>query len=100
MNSYQFGDIRVDFKSAEVRRGGEKVELSAREYQLLRYFIENRDTVISRDELLEKVWGYDATPLTRTVDVHIAWLRQKIEDNPRRPRYILTVHGMGYRFVG
>ena len=99
-NGYQFGDIRVDYRSAEVRRGSEKVDLSAREYQLLRYFIENRDKVISRDELLEKVWGYDSTPLTRTVDVHIAWLRQKLEDNPHRPRYILTVHGMGYRFVG
>jgi two-component system alkaline phosphatase synthesis response regulator PhoP len=99
-DSYQFGDIRVDFKSAEVKRGGEKVDLSAREYQLLRYFIEHRDTLLAREELLEKVWGYDSTPLTRTVDVHIAWLRQKLEVNPRHPCYILTVHGMGYRFVG
>jgi two-component system, OmpR family, alkaline phosphatase synthesis response regulator PhoP len=100
MESYQFGDVRIDFRSAEVKRHGEKVELSAREFQLLRYFIEHRDTLISREELLEKVWGYESTPLTRTVDVHVAWLRQKLEANPRHPQYILTVHGMGYRFVG
>lgn len=99
-DSYQFEDVRVDFRRAEVTRGGTPVELSAREYQLLQYLIIHRETVISREELLEQVWGYQATPLTRTVDVHIAWLRQKLETNPRHPQYILTVHGLGYKFIG
>jgi two-component system alkaline phosphatase synthesis response regulator PhoP len=97
---YQFGEIRIDFRRAEVTRAGVIVELSAREYQLLRYFIDHGEAILSREELLEKVWGYDATPLTRTVDVHVAWLRQKLEENPRHPNFILTVHGMGYKFVG
>ena len=80
--------------------GRRAVDLSAREYQLLRYFIEHRGEVISRDELLNEVWGYNAMPSTRTVDVHVAWLRQKIEPNPRHPQFILTVHGLGYKFVG
>jgi two-component system, OmpR family, alkaline phosphatase synthesis response regulator PhoP len=97
---YQFGEVRMDFRSAEVFRGSELVELSAREYQLLRYLIEHRNEVISRDQLLNEVWGYNAMPSTRTVDVHVAWLRQKIEPNPRHPQFLLTVHGLGYRFVG
>lgn len=97
---YQFGNVRIDYRSAEVFRGGETVELSAREYQLLRYLIEHRNEVISRDQLLNEVWGYNAMPSTRTVDVHVAWLRQKIEPNPRHPQFLLTVHGLGYRFVG
>ena len=97
---YQFGDMRVDFRKAETYRGGEPVELSAQEFKLLRYFIENKGTVLSRQRLLDEVWGYNAMPSTRTVDVHVAWLRQKLEANARRPQYILTVHGMGYKFVG
>ena len=97
---YVFGDIRVDFRRAIVTRANEAIELTAREYQLLRYLIEHRDTVLSRDDLLNEVWGYDAMPNTRTVDVHIGLLRQKLEPNIRQPQYILTVHGMGYRFVG
>jgi len=97
---YTFGDVEVDFRKAEVVKDGEQVALSTRELRLLRYFIENRDVVLTRDELLDKVWGYDATPSTRTVDVHIAWLRQKIETNPRHPEFIVTVHGQGYKFVG
>jgi two-component system, OmpR family, alkaline phosphatase synthesis response regulator PhoP len=99
-DSYQFADIRVDFRRAEVTRGESPVELSAREYHLLQYLINHRETVVSREELLEQVWGYQATPLTRTVDTHIAWLRQKLETNPRHPQYILTVHGQGYKFIG
>jgi len=99
-DSYQFEDVRVDFRRAEVTRGGTPVELSAREYHLLQYLINHREAVISREELLEQVWGYQSTPLTRTVDVHIAWLRQKLETNPRHPQYILTVHGLGYKFIG
>ncbi len=98
--TYQFDSIKIDFRRAEVDRDGEKIELSAKEFQLLRYFIEHREATLSRDELLNEVWGYDAMPTTRTVDVHVAWLRQKLEPNPRHPIYILTVHGMGYKFVG
>jgi two-component system alkaline phosphatase synthesis response regulator PhoP len=98
--TYQFGAVRVDFRRAEVERDGRPVELSAREFQLLRYFIEHRGSTLSRDELLNEVWGYNAMPSTRTVDVHVAWLRQKLEPNPRHPQYILTVHGLGYKFVG
>jgi two-component system alkaline phosphatase synthesis response regulator PhoP len=97
---YVFGDVRVDFRRAVVTRAGKPVELTTREYQLLRFLIENREAVLSRDELLDKVWGYDAMPTTRTVDVHIGLLRQKLEPTPRLPQYILTVHGLGYKFVG
>jgi two-component system alkaline phosphatase synthesis response regulator PhoP len=97
--TFRFGSVRVDFKSAEVKKANETVELSAMEFKILQYFIENRGKVITRDELLDEVWGYEAMPTTRTVDVHIAWLRQKLEDNPRYPQFIQTVHGFGYKFV-
>jgi two-component system alkaline phosphatase synthesis response regulator PhoP len=97
---YQFGVIRADFRRAEVTREGAPLELSAREFKLLRYLIEHRGATISRDELLNEVWGYNAMPSTRTVDVHIAWLRQKLEPNPHYPQFILTIHGLGYKFVG
>jgi two-component system, OmpR family, alkaline phosphatase synthesis response regulator PhoP len=100
IEAYQFGPIKIDFRRAEIERAGEKIELSAKEFQLLRYFIEHRGATLSRDELLNEVWGYDAMPATRTVDVHVAWLRQKLEPNTRHPQYILTVHGMGYKFIG
>ena len=97
---YAFGDVAVDFRKAEVRRDGQLLDLSAREFLLLKYFIEHREATLTRDELLNEVWGYHSMPSTRTVDVHVAWLRQKIEPNPRHPQYVLTVHGMGYKFVG
>jgi two-component system, OmpR family, alkaline phosphatase synthesis response regulator PhoP len=97
--TFRFGDIAVDFRKAEVAKGGIPVELSAREFKLLRYFVEHRGATLSRDELLNEVWGYNSMPSTRTVDVHIAWLRQKLEDNPRHPQYILTIHGLGYKFA-
>lgn len=97
---YQFGSIRVDFPKTEVLRGGKVLALSAMEFQLLRFFIENRGVTLSRKKLLQEVWGYGSTPFTRTVDVHIAWLRQKIEDDPKQPQWILTVHKLGYRFAG
>lgn len=99
-DAYRFGDISVDFRRAEVMKGDTRLELSAREFKLLKYFIEHRGAALSRDELLNEVWGYTAMPSTRTVDVHVAWLRQKVEDNPRHPQYILTVHGLGYKFAG
>jgi two-component system alkaline phosphatase synthesis response regulator PhoP len=98
--TYAFGHVRVDFRRGEVFRDGAPVTLSALEFKLLTFFIHNRGALLSRDELLDKVWGYDATPNTRTVDVHVASLRQRLERNPSRPEYILTVHGRGYRFAG
>jgi two-component system, OmpR family, alkaline phosphatase synthesis response regulator PhoP len=98
--AYQFGSIHVDFRRAEVAKDGQCVELSARAFQLLQYFIRHRGATLSRDELLNEVWGYNAMPTTRTVDVHVAWLRQKLEPNPAHPQYILTVHRRGYKFVG
>jgi two-component system, OmpR family, alkaline phosphatase synthesis response regulator PhoP len=100
LERFQFGTVRVDARKAEVSKDGVRVELSAKEFHLLRYFIEHRGATLSREELLTEVWGYQSTPSTRTVDVHVAWLRQKLEPNPRVPHYILTVHGLGYKFAG
>jgi two-component system alkaline phosphatase synthesis response regulator PhoP len=99
-DAVRFGDIDVNFARAEVRKRGAPIELSAREFRLLEYFVGHRGEVVSRDRLLDEVWGYERTPTTRTVDVHVAWLRQKLEPNPKHPKYILTVHGLGYKFVG
>jgi len=99
IDSFRFGHVSIDFKRAEIVRDNQPVELSAMEFKLLQFLIENRGLVHSRDHLLDAVWGYDAMPSTRTVDVHIAWLRQKLEENPRHPHFIQTVHGMGYKFV-
>ncbi len=98
--TFSFSDVSIDFRRAEVKKNNKIVELSAMEFKVLQYFIEHRGEVLKRDELLDEVWGYDAMPTTRTVDVHIAWLRQKLEDNPRYPQFIQTVHGFGYKFVG
>ncbi len=100
LERYRFGDVLVDVRRAEVTRAGAPVELSAKEFHLLRYFIEHRGATLSREELLQEVWGYSATPSTRTVDVHVAWLRQKLEAQPKVPQFILTVHGLGYKFAG
>ena len=97
--NFRFGEIEVDFRRAEVLKNKDEVELSAMEFKLLQFLINNRGDVHTRDELLDAVWGYDAMPTTRTVDVHIAWLRQKLELNPKRPKYIQTVHGIGYKFA-
>jgi two-component system alkaline phosphatase synthesis response regulator PhoP len=97
---YRFGDIEVDLRRATAIRNGAVIALSTREFELLRYFIEHRGVAVSRDELLSNVWNYDAGTTTRTVDVHVAWLRQKLEDDPKRPQWILTVHGLGYKFLG
>jgi two-component system alkaline phosphatase synthesis response regulator PhoP len=98
--TYRFGDVKVDFRRAEVTRDGKPIELSALELKLLRYFIEHRGATLSRQELLNEVWGYDAMPSSRTVDVHVSWLRQKLEANPSHPELIVTIHGLGYKFVG
>ncbi len=100
VDKFRFGSVSIDFRRAQVEKNNESVELSALEFKLLQYLIEHRGEVLKRDELLDEVWGYDAMPSTRTVDVHVAWLRQKLEDNPRYPQFIQTVHGFGYKFVG
>ena len=97
---FEFGAVRVDSKNATVTRAGKPVELSAREFQLLKYLIDHQGENIPREDLLSKVWGYDARMNTRTVDVHMVWLRQKLEENPRYPEYIVTIRGFGYRFGG
>jgi two-component system alkaline phosphatase synthesis response regulator PhoP len=98
--TYRFGEVQVDFKKAEVRRKGKQIEMSARELRLLQYFIEHRGEVIPRERLLDEVWGYDETPMTRTVDMHVAKLRKKLEGRASHPEFLVTVHGMGYKFTG
>jgi two-component system, OmpR family, alkaline phosphatase synthesis response regulator PhoP len=93
-----FGAIHVDLTGTEATRQGRPINLSAREFQLLRYFIEHQGATLSRVDLLQQVWGYSADTFTRTVDVHVASLRQKLENDPKRPQYIQTVAGLGYRF--
>jgi two-component system alkaline phosphatase synthesis response regulator PhoP len=97
---YRFSDVEVNIRSHEVQRAGSPVELSAKEFALLAYFISHPAETLSRDRLLDAVWGYENYPNTRTVDTHILHLRQKLEANPEEPRFILTVHGSGYKFVG
>jgi DNA-binding response OmpR family regulator len=96
---YAFADVQVDTKRYQVMRGGEKIELSAKEFELLKYFVCHAGETLSRDRLLEEVWGYDRFPTTRTVDAHIVHLRQKLEPKPEQPQHFLTVHGTGYKFV-
>jgi DNA-binding response OmpR family regulator len=97
---FSFGDVRVDFKRAEVLKGGAPVALSSMELRLLRCLVANRGEALTRDRLLDLVWGLPASPFSRTVDVHVASLRQKVEEVPSRPRFVVTVHGVGYRFDG
>jgi len=94
-----FGDVVIDFKAYQAQRASEPLDLSAREYRLLRYLIARQGTVVTRDQLLDEVWGYNSYPTTRTVDNHIAKLRQKVERSVDNPEHILTVHGVGYKFV-
>ena len=96
---YRFSNVEVNIRSNEVRRAGALVDLSAKEFALLAYFISHPAETLSRDRLLDEVWGYENYPSTRTVDTHILRLRQKLEPNPEEPRFILTVHGIGYKFV-
>jgi DNA-binding response OmpR family regulator len=95
---FVFGDVCVRPRAGQVLRGGKPVRLSAQEFKLLCHFVRHPDVVFSRDELLDAVWGYQAAPETRTVDVHVSWLRQKLEPDPHSPMYIVTVYGLGYRF--
>jgi len=96
---YVFEDVVVDFSSMDVSRSGERVPLTAKEFKTLEFLTRNAQRVVSRDELLNGVWGYQNYPYTRTVDNHILKLRQKLESNPSDPAHFLTIHGMGYKFV-
>jgi len=97
---YSFGDVEVNLRSYQVARRGKPVEFSAKEFELLKYFVCHPGETLSRDRLLDDVWGYENYPTTRTVDAHIVRLRQKLEPVPDEPRFFLTVHGVGYKFVG
>jgi two-component system alkaline phosphatase synthesis response regulator PhoP len=98
--SFSFGEVEVNLKSCQVSRAGKELDFSSKEFELLKYFLCHPGEALSRDRLLEEVWGYDRFPTTRTVDAHIVRLRQKVELRPEEPRFILTVHGTGYKFVG
>jgi two-component system alkaline phosphatase synthesis response regulator PhoP len=98
VRSFHFGDVEIDFDRAEVRKAGQPLALAAKELQLLRYLVNHRDRVVPREEILQEVWEYDSEISSRTIDVHIAWLRQKL-DNPQNPKFIQTVRGKGYRFT-
>ncbi|MFY9823788.1 MAG: response regulator transcription factor [Thermoanaerobaculia bacterium] len=100
LETYRFGDVDIDFRRHEARKGGEAIDLSPREFQLLAYFIQHRGEIVTRETLLDTVWDYNAIPFTRTVDMHIAKLRKKVEDNPADPKHVITVHRLGYKFTG
>ena len=97
---YRFGDVVIDFKSAAAHKGGRPLALSPRELRLMAFLVEHRGEVLTRERLLDAVWGYDNVPFTRTVDMHMAKLRKKVEDRPHDPEYIVTVHRVGYKFTG
>jgi DNA-binding response OmpR family regulator len=99
-DQHSFGDVEVDLRRCRVVRSGKAVDISSKEFELLKYFVCHSGETLSRDRLLEEVWGYENYPTTRTVDTHLVRLRQKLEPDPEQPQYFLTVHGTGYRFVG
>jgi two-component system alkaline phosphatase synthesis response regulator PhoP len=98
--TFTFGDVVLDFERGDAQKGGAPIALAAKEFELLRYLVNRRGKVVSREELLESVWEYQPGVSSRTLDVHIAWLRQKLEENPASPKHIHTVRGVGYRFSG
>lgn len=97
---YRFGDVEIDFKRYRATKEGNPVNLTPREFEMMKLFIQKRGETISRNQFLDEIWGYDRYPTTRTVDTHIAKLRQKLEKDPQSPRFIITVHGLGYKFLG
>jgi len=98
VSRFRFGNVEVDFETSDVRKQGKTIELAGKELDLLRYLIDHRGAVVPRDELLQDVWQYQPGVSSRTIDVHVSWLRQKLEDRPERPRHIHTIRGVGYRF--
>ena len=99
IEAYEFGNVKVDFRKAFAVKDGKEVELSHYENEILRLLVANKDEPVSRNQLLDEVWGYELFPTTRTIDNHVVKLRQKIEDDPRNPQHVVTVHGIGYKFV-
>lgn len=99
VETFGFGDVQVDFRRSEVVRNGKSISLAAKELQLLRYLIDNRERVVPRDEIMQRVWEYSSDASSRTIDTHVAWLRQKLEESPQTPRHIQTIRGKGYRFT-
>jgi DNA-binding response OmpR family regulator len=99
-DQHSFGEVEVDLRRCRVVKSGKPIDISSKEFELLKYFVCHSGETLSRDRLLEEVWGYDNYPTTRTVDTHLVRLRQKLEPDPEQPQYFLTVHGTGYRFVG
>ena len=99
-DGYRFGEVALDFRRHEATKGGARLDLSPREFQLLAFFVQHRGEVVTRETLLDAVWDYNSIPFTRTVDMHIAKLRKKLEDEPGDPRWIVTVHRLGYKFTG
>jgi DNA-binding response OmpR family regulator len=98
-DEYVFGDVKLDFRTYQATKTGSALELTPREFRILRFFIDHVDEVVSRESLLNHVWGYDSSAFTRTVDTHMARLRQKVETVPAEPRHFITVHRVGYKFV-
>ena len=97
---HSFGSIDVDFRRNEATKDGQELKMSPREFLLLEFFIRHQGKVVTREQLLDAVWGYENIPFTRTVDAHVAKLRKKIEDDPADPRFLVTVHRLGYKFTG
>jgi two-component system alkaline phosphatase synthesis response regulator PhoP len=100
LSRYCFDDVEIDFDKLRATRKNQELDLSPREFEILRLLIQNRGDVVTRDKLLDTVWGYDSFPTTRTVDNHIMKLRKKLEDDPANPKYLLSIYGEGYKFVG
>ncbi|MBK6312978.1 MAG: response regulator transcription factor [Blastocatellia bacterium] len=96
----EFGDVRLDFKMLEASKGECRLDFSPLEFKLMKFFIDNRQQVVTRDQMLRSVWNSNSSMFTRTVDMHVAKLRKKIEDSPNHPRYIITIYGVGYKFLG
>ncbi|HXG67624.1 MAG TPA: response regulator transcription factor [Blastocatellia bacterium] len=100
IETYQIGDVELNFKHYQAVKAGQQLDMSPREFEILKYFIKHRGETVTREQLLDEVWGYNNFPLSRTVDNHIAKLRQKIEKVPAEPQYIITIHRIGYKFLG
>jgi len=100
VSHYCFGTVELDFEKCRVTRSGKALDLTAKELEIMKLLVRNRNQNVTRDRLLNEVWGYESTPTTRTVDNHILRLRQKLENDPASPEYILSVYGEGYKFVG
>jgi two-component system alkaline phosphatase synthesis response regulator PhoP len=97
---YEFGNVTLDFAAFKAFKNKKQIDLTSTEYSLMKVLIKHRNEVVPREKILNEVWGYDSYPSSRTVDNHILNLRQKLEDNPQKPEYIHTIHGLGYKFVG